>query len=184
MHPLFISFATPSYAAETAGLVETLREFGLEHHVASVPSFGSWVANCAFKATFIRDQLLQHSGRGVVWVDADARIRRYPELFDNLEGFDLAAHWKGGIELLSGTLYVGPGAEAFSLVEAWIEKCSLWPSKWDQVVLAEVLRRRPSVKVLRLPPSYVAIFDAEMCPEHEQVITHYQASRRLATSRA
>jgi hypothetical protein len=65
--PLFVSFFTPSYAAEAAGLVETLDAFALRHDVVGVPSLGSWVANCGQKASFLLGMRRKWPGVPLVW---------------------------------------------------------------------------------------------------------------------
>src|SRR5579863_10531217 len=78
MQPIFISFYTPAYADEAAGLIASLDQFGLRHDVQPITSAGNWISNCAVKPFFIRDMLRKYSGSPVVWVDADARIIRPP----------------------------------------------------------------------------------------------------------
>src|SRR5687768_4455304 len=103
MPPTFVSFYTPAYAAEAAGLVETLAAFDLPHDVRAAPDLGSWTANCNHKPAFLEEMRSEHPGRALVWVDSDARIRQTPDLFDTLD-CDFACHWRNGVELLSGTM--------------------------------------------------------------------------------
>jgi hypothetical protein len=50
----------------------------------------------------------------------------------------------------------------------------------DQVALEHVVKPRPDwFKFKDLPASYVAIFDGNMSPESEWVVSHHQASRRF-----
>lgn len=183
MSPLFVSFFTPAYAAEAAGLVESLDAFGLPHDVRKLDSRGSWVANCACKPAFIREMRAEHPGRPIVWLDADARVKAPPVLFDTLAGFDFACHYRGGEELLSGTLFFGPTDTAYELLRAWEQECRFFPNEWDQKRLEIAVSRVPGLKAYTLPPTYVRIFDAQdMGDAEDAVVIHRQASRRLRHS--
>ena len=173
--PIFVSFfAGPGYDREAAELVKTLDRFGLQYEVRELPDAGGWEANCGRKPEYLLQMMDAYPGESLVWVDADARIRREPTLFDSLD-CDLAAHWKDGTELLSGTLYVGPSARP--LLESWRDGCRANPGEWDQKVLQQIVEGARSYRISTLPAEYTAIFDAEMC--ESPVIEHMQASRRL-----
>jgi hypothetical protein len=175
--PLFVSFFTPSYAAEASGLIDTLALHRLPYDIRVVPDLGDWCANCAMKPAFIRDRMQEHWGRPIVWLDADARVRRHPDLFATLD-CDFAAHWRHGAELLSGTMYFGPTAEARSLATVWADEQLRAPGVWDQQVLQRVLDNGFAVRVQRLPAEYTRVFDDDKMGS--PVIEHLQASRRLA----
>lgn len=177
--PIFCSFFTSEYEADACELLRSCRDFGLDADVRAVPNLGSWARNCGYKPQFIRERILDNPARGVAWVDADARVRQYPALFDSLD-CDFAAHWRHGVELLSGTLYFGPTARARQLVKAWCEAQQQSPDEWDQRVLQRVIEstRPGDLKVAYLPAEYTRVFDdAKM---GEPVVEHMQASRRLA----
>lgn len=176
--PLYISFCTTDgYAAEAAELKKTLDAFGLPYELHPVAPFESWVQACAFKPRFIRNAQAWHRDRPLVWLDADARVRQYPVLFDSMGKADFAAHWKGGTELLSGTMYFGPTVAAAQLLYDWEKACEASPEAWDQKVLQGIVESRP-LNVRRLPAPYTLIFDL-MAHEGPPVIEHMQASRRL-----
>lgn len=178
MAPIYVSFFTPAYAAEAAGLVESLNAFGLPHDVRALPSRGSWVGNCGMKAAFLREMRAEHPGRPLVWLDADARVRQPPVLFDTLDGYDFAAHWRHGEELLSGTMYWGDTEAAGDLLRAWEQECAFFPGVWDQRTLAVAIERVPGLRIFHLPGSYTRILDADD-QGPDVVVWHGQASRRL-----
>jgi hypothetical protein len=180
MRPVFVSFYTPAYTGEAAGLVASLELFGLPHDVALVPPLGNWTANCGHKPSFLLSMAEKWPGRPLVWLDADARVRQYPALFDSLDA-DFACHFKDGRELLSGTLYFAPTAPAAELLRRWEERCRTAPGEWDQRNLQAVVAEGvPGLRVAELPPQYVQIFDL-MAHHGEPVILHRQASRKLKT---
>jgi hypothetical protein len=182
MTPLFVAYYTldTPYADEAAGLIETLEAFALEHDVRGIPNRGSWQANTSAKAAFIAQMLREREGRPLVYVDVDARIRAEPVLFERLRHVDFAAHWMRGHELLSGTLYFGPGPAAHRLVAEWEKECAAFPTTFDQLCLQRVVEsgRIAELCLRQLPAPYTLIFDfmADLGPP---VIEHLQASRRL-----
>ena len=173
--PIFCSYYTLRYTPEAEQLLATLREWGLRYDVRPVSDLGRWELNCNYKPTYLRECRERFPGEALVWVDADARVRSYPGLFDVLN-CDFAAHWRHGQELLSGTLYFGPTEAAGKLLSEWEAECKRRPGDWDQRILADVLGKVPSLKIARLPWSYCQIFDGE---PGIPVIEHTQASRRL-----
>lgn len=181
MRPLFVTFYTEGspYAGEAITLGETCATFGLPFERHPMPSRGSWARNCNAKPTFLREMMVRHEGRPLVWLDADARVRRLPVAFDACVemGTDFAAHWRYGQELLSGTMYWGGGPRSWELLRLWLAECEQHPETWDQRNLQAVIERGvPGLRVERLPETYTAIFDAGV---PDPVIEHMQASRRL-----
>ncbi len=190
--PLFVSAFSKGtgYAAEADQLAYTLRALALEHVIVPFESRGSWVKNCAIKPEILlaerahdgnRDLWSRTTLRPVVWLDADARVRSYPELFDGLE-CDVAFHRKAGRdprgELLSGTLYFGATENAGRLLELWRRECAANPGVTDQRVLDECVLDMRGLEIVKLPATYCQIFDL-MKDAGTPVIEHMQASRRL-----
>lgn len=183
MTPIVVSFWTRDtpYEAEAREMEQSARAFGMMTDVRAVPNLGDWTRNCSLKAAFIRDRMHDYPGRPIVWLDADARVRRRPELFANLD-CDFAAHWRHGEELLSGTLYFSGTRASVLLASAWAQAQYLSPSTWDQKVLQSVIESGAvkGLRVERLPAEYVAIWDdTKMGTEDTWVISHHQASRKM-----
>ena len=85
-----------AYKEEADKLIATMNKFGLDtRHIESVPNLQNWLKNCRYRTIFIQEKLRELNSP-VVWVDVDARILKYPTLFDNIDA-DLAVHyrWKG-----------------------------------------------------------------------------------------
>ena len=179
MRAIITSFYThgTGYEAEAQQLESSARAFGLLTDIRGVPNLGDWCHNCAIKPAFIRDRMNDYPHRPIVWLDADARVRQTPELFDNLT-CDFAAHWRHGVELLSGTMYFAPTPAAKQLATAWAEAQMRRPGEWDQRVLQDVIETVPDLVVERLPKEYTRVFDDSKMGV--PIIEHMQASRRLA----
>lgn len=188
---LFCSFFTDAYTEDAQALARTLNDFNLEFEISFYRGGGGWIGNCGYKPLFILSALERHRKNydAIVWLDADARVRKYPRLFFEYCGhFDYAAHWnmKRGRELLSGTLYFATTDPSIELVMRWADQQGNNRSGWDQRNLQTVIKDSRSGMPKKyplcgtdLPPEYCAIFDAEMCKPQDVVIEHLQASRRL-----
>ena len=185
--PVVVSYYTmgTGYEQEAAGLRACCDDLGLVCDIRGVASRGSWEANCAMKAAFVRDRWLEH-GDGVVWVDADARLARAPELL-RARGFDFAVHRCSGWQFASGTVCFWRTAGAGALLDAWVARCEEDPWRWDQVSLDlawEDTVRSGTLRTLWLPQAYTKIFDrgSEDPTGADPVIVHHQASRRLKSA--
>lgn len=185
--PLFISFYTPGYAKEAKGLVETLDAFRLEHDVREVQTKGEWAKNTRIKPSVIMDALLKHPERRLVYLDADARVRKRPELFWRLT-CDVAIHTmvlenKNFVDYLAGTIYLSGSPECVGLIARWSAACKFSHHPMgDQPLLKIVLEEavRHGLKFETLPPEYTFIFDRfrKDYPGLEPVIEHMQKSRQ------
>lgn len=177
--PIFVSYHTGGrYERHSQELVDTLDKFGLEHYVLRMPDSGDWCVNCSIKPTVVRLAMARHPGRAVVYLDADARVRKMPELFFEISpDVDLARHLLGGGELLSGTLYFGATGGAAELITMWEQACADAPGIWDQVHLQCIVESGRRWNILDIPESYVYIFDRATVPKEQVVIEHFQASR-------
>lgn len=179
---LFISCYTDVYEEEAMGLIESLKEWNLPHKVEFLESMGSWNLNTKLKTTFIK-KMLHEQEEPVVWLDADARVRKDPDLFKTLQdNTDFACHLRMKKELLSGTMYFNNNDKCKKILDEWIKVNEKKPNVFDQKNLHEVVRRHKDLRWTKLPHEY-CLFDIicrqENKKEKDAVIWHRQASRRL-----
>lgn len=175
----FYTIGTP-YAEVVKELEASLQALGLDYDIQGYYNRGSWVANCAIKPEFIKAMLIAHPDQDLLYVDADAMIRKIPD-FSAYEDDNIAVHYlthrTGTLELLSGTIYLRNCTDTRKLVQAWLDHQQSNPTVWDQKTLQQVVDTG-DYRVGILPPEYTKIFDKDMCPGVEPVIEHYQASRK------
>jgi len=191
---IIISYYTKGtgYQKEAEGLIKTLIDLDLPYDVKGIDNLGGWQRNTHYKATFILQQLLKHK-KPVVFVDADARILKYPKLFSSLVNYDFAYHpldwylqWRGmkgdKVEALSGTLWVNYNDKAIAFLRDWIEENNR-NIDWEQRNMEKALKRwEDKLKIYHLPVEYCAIIRHDgSLPAHVKnpVILHTQASRKL-----
>lgn len=178
MKPLYATYCTDDalYRGHAAALGASAAALGIDVKARLIER-SKWARATSYKARFVREMLDLFLDCPIVWLDADARVRQYPALFDAMPGdADVAFHRKDGRELLSGTLWFGQTGGARRLADEWVRECEAHPGVWDQRCLDAALARLPETRVFPLPAPYCLIFDS-MAHQGPPVIEHLQASR-------
>ena len=179
--PIVVSYYTENtgYEVQVEHLKTTLRRFNLENEVMGISNLGSWHKNMYHRPKFILQMMKKHPGRSIVYVDADAKFRMNPVLFNDFD-CDFACHFYNRKELLGGTLYFGNTKGARFLVDRWIEEDNLHPkTHMPQKNLHAVFNRhKDSIKWKTLPVEYCMIFDCRARMKTNPVIEHFQLSRK------
>lgn len=185
--PVVVTFYTAGngYDDEVERLRESCRAHGVDLDATAVADQGSWLRNCAMKPEFLASRMRHHTPRPVLWVDADAAIRR-PIADVGHWDCDIALRKRRGREVLSGTVFLRDTTASRALVETWARLCHDRPDQADQCCLADALQVERGLKVRWLDPEWCFIFDLdrEEHPDVTPVIEHFQASRRLKRRRA
>lgn len=183
--PIIVSYYTKGtgYEAQVEHLKVTLRRFNLENDVVGIKDRGSWHMNTYYKAQFIARMMKKHVSRPIVYVDADAKMRMNPVLFNDLD-CDFACHFREKRELLSGTLYFGDTKGARFLVNKWIEEDKLHPkTHMPQKNLRAVFdKNKDKIKWKALPVEYCMIYDSRYRHKISPVVEHFQLSRKYKSS--
>jgi len=174
---LIVSYYTALYQFEAENLEKSLTKFlpDISFSIEERPDSGNWEINTHYKAVFIKEKLTQP----IIWLDADAELKQYPKLFDELD-CDFAAHWFKDTELISATMYWNDTPKAHELLDNWIYLNNLYPNWWDQFNLQNALNNIDNIRVYRLPPEYNCIdnLSAEYYGTITPVIEQHQASRK------
>jgi hypothetical protein len=186
--PIIVGYYTKDtgYEQEAQQMIRSVHRFGFETDVVPVATMGGWQANTRYKATFLRQMLDKHAPHPIVYLDADAEMKQYPVLLNDMTAdvayvqLDWANYGKRNraVETLSGTLYLANNDAARTLVDKWIEKNRHNPQRWEQANLQDVLKELPGLHIEHLPDTYCEIFDL-MKAAGLPVIVQKQASRRL-----
>lgn len=155
-------------------------------------NYHNWEKNVAQKPLMILN-ILNKNEDSIVFVDADATIERYPQLFHDIpDEYDIAFHtldwntWyknKSDVkELLTGTMYFRNRQIVKDLCAEWYAKAEDG-NCWEQKILENIIRKYP-LKIYDLPISYCYI---QTLPRGQEpyvkvelpVIIHHQVSRLL-----
>jgi len=193
---IIVSYATKDTPYEDVldkYLLASVRKLSLPYYVDIVPDLGDWYKNTAFKPRFIMDCLRKFK-EDIVFLDADATVEQYPQLFHDIpEEYDMALHyldWKAWyhqpsiiFEALSGTLYLRNNNRIADMVTKWAESARA-SQEWEQKALAKVLKENPEVIVYSLPLDYCYIKTLPKGQDpfvkiDQPVILHHQVSRYL-----
>ena len=171
----------------------SLMEHELDYRVIETESKGSWLKNTSLKPSIIYDLLKNiEPYESLVFLDADASIKKYPNLFYKIPTeFDMACHfldwtlWYNSNterkELLTGTMFFRPKPKVFRLIEEWISLTEN-STKWEQLILEELVKKS-DIKIFNLPIEYCYL---KTMPDGSEpriktipVIEHEQISRKL-----
>jgi hypothetical protein len=175
----YYTINTP-YVQEALELAKTLEIFNLDYIIKGVKNQGSWVRNCAYKATFMLDMMNQLKCR-LMYLDVDARVRRYPILMDTFE-HDVGFFYRRRRELVSATMIFNYNDRVIKLLQLWQQAQLNRLDEFDQRVLQRVVETYKDdlkLNILKFSSEYAQIFDAEKDNDETTVIEQFQASRRF-----
>ena len=176
-----ISFYTedPIYSECIKNMHQSLIDVGndIDVYIAAIkPS--DWSSATNYKPLFIQ-RCLREFKEPVLWVDADAIVRKPLDYFKTLD-CDMACHFRRGKELLTGTIYFQPTKNTFDLIDEWLLMIKNNPTKWEQRNLQIALCGKPSVRIEKLHAGYCFIFDIMRKTKEytgDIYVEHYQKSR-------
>ena len=192
-----ISYFTPGPYEEAAHnyLMPSVQKLNLNSDIRRVDSRGSWNANTSYKSEFVLSMLEIHKSN-VVFLDCDAIINSYPQLFHGIpEEYNIAAHtldrnlWYNReylntrYELLTGTAFFRYSEKTLEIVKKWVDECKRTPQIWEQKILENIIKN-DCVNIFPLPLSYCYIFSLpDNSPPivkcENPIIVHMQKSREL-----
>jgi hypothetical protein len=186
MKPMFLSFFTPDYEECALELGKDCQRLGVDFQMTCIDKFHSWMEATYGKAFFIKSALETIGGDsdfdGIVWIDADARMRARPEFLYTLDPVrcDIAAHIYNERELLSGTVWFANNAKCREVVDTWCAYNSGEISCLEQKNLDHAIKDTKDVRFVNLDPALCYIFDLSkrVYPDLVPIIEHFQRSRQ------
>lgn len=169
----------------------------LDWKLYAVDSLGTWTKNVAEKPRVIKEMLDSiPKDKNLLFVDADAEIKKYPEIFDKLnnENYDLAFHtldWNNWYqnnsnvrELLSGTMWFKNNDKVRELLLLWYQE-AIKTNLWEQKVLEQIIKDKKihlTIYDLDIEYCYINSMPDGSIPKHKvdfPIIVHHQVSRKL-----
>ena len=191
---LIVSFATkntPYISVIKEFLLPSLERLKLPYDIAYPEDKGTWQLNTQLKPTVIKEMLLKHK-QAIVYLDSDATIEYYPELFDKLQDYDIGVHcfdwmkfWRNKEgdpkrEFLGGTLYFNYNEKVLAFVDEWI---NITKDKYNDQQTLNILvpQWKDRLNIYPIPIEYIAIRKTVKVPDYiiNPCIIHNQASRRF-----
>lgn len=182
--PIIVSYYTIDTPYEQVAhkhLIPSLEKFELKYDVEAVPHLGSWKQNTDYKATFIFRKLQEYK-KPIIWLDADAQVMKYPELFQTLD-CDMAVHYYAGWQLASGTMYWNWSHFSQVTTQSWVTWVERYHHQHVEQLCLEMLLKRgvevQGINMTKLPEEYCYIDSIAVDKSLEPVIYHHQSSREF-----
>lgn len=179
-------FYTASYHEHAMRLKASLDEFGLNYYLAQVADAGFWEANTRIKPYFIAKCLEKFADYGVLYLDADAVVKKPLDYFNHVRE-DVALYDTRGLanmshDYLASTMFFNNTPASHKLVAQWIaEQHDGKRTQVDQDSLDAAMHKMANhISVAPLSAGYIKIFDRDTRQDGydgEIYIEQYQASR-------
>lgn len=178
---LVCCFYTDSYRDHALALKKSLDNFNLNYYFKEVEDAGYWEANTRIKPHFILECLQQFPDKNVLYLDADALVKKPLDYFNHISSDVAFYKTKGMAEMshdyLASTMFFKNTANTVGLVKQWItEQVDGKRTQVDQDSLDIAMDKLgDTITVAALNPGYIKIFDKDY--DGEVYIEQYQASR-------
>lgn len=175
------AFYTPNYLPQILSLKRSLEAHGISHFFKRYDRLPTWEQNTRLKPVFVEYCLCKFPDKDVLYLDADAVVRKPLDFFNDLKSdvsLLIRPQKQGNLHFLrisAGTVFVRntEGGRRFAnLWKSAESSCSRLMLDEDMVYLA--FEKLAGVSIAVLPPTYYKIFDR---PGSDPVIEHFQASR-------
>ncbi len=174
-------FYTASYQEHAMRLKSSLDQFKISYYFSEVEDAGYWEANTRLKPHFVLDCLNKFPDKDILYLDADAVVKKPIDYFNRVTA-DVAFYKTKGMpgmshDYLASTMFFRNTEPTKALVKQWIaEQVDGKETQVDQDSLdAAMIKFDNKITVEPLPAGYIKIFDKDY--EGEIYIEQYQASR-------
>ena len=175
----------------------SLEKFNLPHHIFSVKDLGHWAVNSRQRPLYIKQAMEMFPGENIVWIDADARILKNPDVLFHIPlSCHLGANYllwedhygritdKDKVEILDGTSYFQNSPEMLKFMDEWIER-SVYDGVNHRRVLGEMIDERidDNLTMFIIPRSYCYVLTTPdgsepVNPLKDPTIIHYNVSTK------
>jgi len=152
---LFITATADADSAAARGLMTDLKQLGLEAIVAPLAADLDTAAQRCAKVDFIVEQWAR-AGRGVFWIDPDARVAAHP-LLPQACGCDFAVHRQSNGAMTTGALYFNRTDAARALLEMWQRLTHGYPDLPESFLLDQawiLIASQRQIETAWLPDDY------------------------------
>ena len=174
-------FFTDSYHDHAMSLKRSLEAFDISYFFKQVEDAGYWEANTRIKPHFVLECLQKFPDKNIVYLDADAVVKKPLDYFNHIDA-DIAIYKTKGMagmshDHLTGTVFFNNSPNTYKFVEQWIaEQADGKRTQVDQDSLDAAMNKLgESIRVEPLNAGYIKIFDKDY--DGEVYIEQLQASR-------
>ena len=174
-------FYTPNYLPQILSLKASLEAQKINHFLKRYDPRGGWEANTRMKPVFVAYCLEKFSGTDIVYLDADAVVRKPLTAFETMTS-DVTMLFHPTFEYGRWYLSISAGTLAIRNTPGGRRFANLWASgeskakktTVDEDMVYMAFDDMAGVSITVLPKDYYKIFDA---PGTDPTIEHFQASR-------
>ncbi len=183
--PVVVSYYTDLfYMRDAFELARTCQLFGLDYVIEQVGDKDDWQRNTRHKPTFLLEKHKDFPERSLLWLDADARVRAFPEEL-LVVSESIAYHLHKKKLPLSGTVLLAPGHLREAFLRQWLHAQERYKSENDQSCMGRALGcMNKAFTFFDLPARYCWIYDyngegpvGELHVDYKPVFEHMQSSR-------
>lgn len=186
---IVVSAYTPNtiYEEQIKTLIKSLKKVGLDHyhHVYTIENRGSWHQNTQQKVDVLLKALDDFFDSNIVWLDADAKVHRYPSYFDAcIDDIALRPNFKNFKRedvrgLMAGTLFLRNNDDVRAFLLHWQSENKRLDST-DQASLYETFTSGKFDHMCfgTLPVSYTIIPNDPATKRYDPIISHSQISHQ------
>ena len=174
-------FYTPNYLPQILSLKASLEAQKINHFLKRYEPRGGWEANTRLKPVFVDYCLHKFTGTDIVYLDADAVVRKPLKAFENMTSdVTLLFHptkerGKWYLRISAGTVAVRNTVGGRKFAKLWKDgEAKATATTVDEDLVYMAFADMAGVSITVLPPDYYKIFDA---PGSDPTIEHFQASR-------
>jgi hypothetical protein len=175
------AFYTPNYLDQALSLKASLDALGLNYFLKRYDRAATWEATTRIKPVFVDHCMSRFPKHDVLYLDADAVVRKEPIFFDTVTSdvcllFNPVKPAKTHfIRIAAGTLLVRNTEGGRRFARAWkAEEANASMLSLDEDLIYMAMPKLEGVSFTALPQVYTKIFDK---PGADPVIEHFQASR-------
>ncbi len=146
-------WAGAAYERHAKVLEATARAAGVPITVYAAEDAGDWQRNTLMKPDFILKAMEEHPKDDIVWCDADCSVLQFPELFNTLDGMNVAIFAEA--EGTNGSVsFFRNNQAARQILKLWQQENVASDHEPDDRNLFNVLKRHGMGRVHFLDPAY------------------------------
>lgn len=171
--PVLSYWAGERYKIHALSLAASCATHGHECRIVEMPDTGSWIRNCALKASVVH-AFLRDIDEPFLFIDADAHVVAPLDPILKAHG-DIGVHRFRGNWVCSGTILIRPTLAAREIVTRWRVLSDTNPEIWDSDHLEQAFSEIPATVGL-LGPEWCWIngLSHRYYPSIEPKVVHLQ----------
>lgn len=174
-------FYTPNYLAQITSMKRSLEKMGINHFVKRYERLDTWEATTRLKPVFIDYCLKKFPDHDILYLDADAVVRKPLSFFDTVTTdvcmafHPIVQNRKHYLRISAGTVFCRNTEGGRRFAELWkAQESKAKPFTVDEDMIYMAFSDMKGISITIVPPEYYKIYDRSGV---DPVIEHFQASR-------